>query len=740
MRSKIERLRNGKPKINLDVIFLRVKQVFIYLIITTLLLLSSGVALDDAILLGFALIVQWIPGALVWSALKQDRQVSFTELLGMGLAIGTLLALLSSQIFRATPLGVYSWVVPFLISTFYTLYSWIQNRNETPLEKFKLPKKRLTKSFAPAMFFGIVQLSVWWRWHPLEWTGWWKYNVDVPYFESYSNSLALLGTTQNLMGSISDTRYHWFAYAWVGSLTNSLQIDSFVVLTRLLPIIAMVSGAIIAHSWALAKTGSYWAAGLASSVIIIGPGLSIGSFVMLRSPSSAFSVGICLAFTFLLFEIIEGSIKGTAGYILLCTLAVGVVGGKATSTVLVGGAIIALMLLSNSQGDNTRKRIWLAGSLSLITLCLTYQLLISSSESRRLGFGFYLGWPGLFFTLAPMVSGLVMLLKGKREYYFRYITFSSSILFIGALLSFVTLDSSGNQIYFFLGAATICVVPGIIGLNKLLLPKEAQPENQKIPIMFINPNFLFVCILSGLASSFAWLVFEDSPSVTGKIARTLLPAIIWLVAGTYAFLSNRLPISDQNRNARFLYFFIPTLLASSLISSSSNIIFSTINGPIYSNTAGILSFGKSEMGEPGAISYEYVLAGKWVQKHTPNDAVFFSNRQCLTVDTLIENCDGLWTYASALSRRKFIIEGSAYFTMSYAKSGAIMRDQKLSIQFAESPSESNWREIWERGARWGWIDRKISNRSQWGRYATEVFRNNDVIVIRLLEPELRLNK
>ena len=740
MRSKPAKLRLLKPINNVGSIIGPIRLFLICSIFTTLLLSSSGVALSDSILLSFAIIAQWIPGALVWNALRQNRRVLFTESLGMGLVIGTLLALLSSQIFRHTPLGIFAWATPFLISVLFVLYSWSQLPNESEREISEPFSNQLIKSFLPALFFGVIQLSVWWRWHPLEWPGWWKYNVDVPYFESYSNSLALLGATQNLMGSISNSRYHWFAYAWVGSLTNSLQIDSFVVLTRLLPIVAMITGATIAHSWVLSKTNKYWAAGLASSVIVIGPGLSIGSFVMLRSPSSAISVGLSLAFVFLLFEIIEGSIRRRAGYVLLPILAVGIVGGKATSTVLAVGAVTALLLISSSQDSKTRKRIWLAGSLSLIALFLTYQLLISSPETRRLGFGIYLGWPGLCLTLLPMVLGLFSLLKVKHGDYLQYTTFCLSILAIGAFLSLVTYDSSGNQIYFFLSAATICVAPSIIGLNELLYPKGIKGKDTPILRIFANPKFLYTIFLSGLTSSFTWSIFENSTSTTGKIARAFLPGIIWLVGSVYALISARGPSSEPNLATRFFYFFIPTLLASSLVCSGSTILFSTIEGPIYSKNSNILSFGKSEMDDPGAISYNYVLAGEWVQKNTPTDSVFFSNRQCFNVITQIKQCDGLWTYASALSRRQFIIEGSAYFITSNSKSSAILRDQKLSIRFTAGLSETDWHELWERGVRWGWIDRKVSQRTEWGKSAEEVFSNEDVTIIRLLAPEYPVKK
>ena len=153
--------------------------------LTSVLMMSSGVSLENSLLLSLAIIAQWIPGALLWSWVKKNSRVAPTELVGMGLAIGTLLALLSSQMFRTTPLGISGWIIPFLMSIPFIVWSSfrgsVPNSDQSLSPNFKL----LARSFLPALVLGLIQLSVWWRWHPLKWTGWWKYNVDVPYFESY---------------------------------------------------------------------------------------------------------------------------------------------------------------------------------------------------------------------------------------------------------------------------------------------------------------------------------------------------------------------------------------------------------------------------------------------------------------------------------------------------------------------------------------------------------------------------
>ena len=199
-----------------------IKYLITSCILTSVLMMSSGVSFENSILLSLAVIAQWVPGALLWTWVKKESRVAPTELVGMGLAIGTLLALLSSQLFRTTPLGMSGWIIPFLMSMPFIVWSSLKGSHLNSIQALNLNLKQVLISFSPALVLGVIQLSVWWRWHPLKWSGWWKYNVDVPYFEAYSNSIAILGTTHSLMDPALDSRYHWFAYAWVGSLTNTL--------------------------------------------------------------------------------------------------------------------------------------------------------------------------------------------------------------------------------------------------------------------------------------------------------------------------------------------------------------------------------------------------------------------------------------------------------------------------------------------------------------------------------------
>jgi len=590
---------------------LMMKYLLTSCILISVLMLSSGVSFENSFILSLAIFAQWIPGALLWTCVKRESRVPLTELIGMGLAIGTLLALLSSQLFRTTPLGVWGWAVPFLMSMLLIVWSSLKGSSLISFHTFNPNLKQFVRSFTPALVLGVVQLSVWWRWHPLKWSGWWKYNVDVPYFESYSNSLALLGTTHSLMDPALDSRYHWFAYAWVGSLTNTLHIESYVVLTRLLPIVAMIMGATIAYAWAQSMSRKYWTPGLAALIIVIGPGLSIGSFVMLRSPSSAMSVGWSLAFTLLLFEIINGQSKRLLAYLTLVLLSIGIVGGKATNTPLIGVAIVLLLFTSFFQNRETRNRILTSGILCLITLGITFEILIASPDSRRLNFGIYLGWPGLILTILPTTVGIFVLSRNKKSNINPLLVYVVVILIIGSLLSLFTYDPSGNQIYFLLSAATICVVPGIIGLERIFSSQqEAQIFIDTAKNVIMRKIFLGTSvIMAGTAASVIWTTFENSTSSFGKLGRTFAPFPLWLVCAIASFLLVCTFKVKVRQHRSIFDLLLMTAFAATIVSSGSSILYSVAHGPLYAGSSGIFSYGRSTQSDPGSISYNYIRAG-----------------------------------------------------------------------------------------------------------------------------------
>ena len=170
----------------------------------SLLIALSGVKFSVAIALVLIVFFQILPGSLIWQWTNPNRNLILPELLGMGLALGTLLALLSAQFFRTYGFGDYGWSLPTIVSI---VWLGLKRFGNVPKER-RLHSSGFQKNEFLVLFFAvlvaIVQVSTWWRWHPLEWVGWWKYQIDVPYIESFSNSIALLRYSFN-----SDYNFCW---------------------------------------------------------------------------------------------------------------------------------------------------------------------------------------------------------------------------------------------------------------------------------------------------------------------------------------------------------------------------------------------------------------------------------------------------------------------------------------------------------------------------------------------------
>ena len=709
--------------------------ILAWIVIPTFLMTISGVRFSISILLCLAVFAQWLPGALIWAWARGSRKIAGPELLGMGMAIGTLLSIFESQLLRTTRFNHASWMLSiFVISPIIALV--ILSRKENSPENKSLTVKDAT-AFLPAIILGMIQISSWWRWNPLNWSGWWKFQIDVPYIESYSNSLSLLGTTQSFMSPFQNSRYHWFAYAWIGDLSNLINAEPFVVVTRVFPIVAHIMAGSIAYSWTKRSTHIPWIPPLATLIIVAGPGLSIGSFVLLQSPGSAMTAGWSLAFCLVLFELIDNRLKRPRAYSVLILLAIGIVGGKTPTGIIVGGGVAMMLFVSFFQNHETKRRVILASILSLITFLVAYFVLISSSASRPIQGGIFLGWPGLFLTAAPLCIGLYSLFQFRLMNFEPLLVFATSIFVIGSIASLVTNDPSGNQIYFLCSAATLIVVPSLVGIERLLR-KLGLKSNEIRQIISDNTGGVTILtvafVLSGALAALTWLHFESSTSNMGKIGRTLSPLPIWIICVLTPLVVFRGRKNVHNFSKYKILALTLSLIFATLISSLTYSVASQFKGPIYSNGSILIRYGQASSSKPGAINESYFRAGKWAQANISANAKFFTNRQCMSSVERYDTCDGLWFYASALTKRQFIVEGFTYSGNLWSEDRQMNELQSASLRFSLNPNSGDLKLLRDHGVQWGWIDHQISVRTDWKGMANIEFSNDAVDIIKLIAP------
>lgn len=704
-------------------------------LIFNLALILLSVYVIDAIKLTFAIVAQLIPGLYLWAKINKGKELYLSELLGMGLAIGTLLSIVSGSVLRTLPISGFGWIAPFFLTVMVLARRKLFKMDMGVSIKISSISIGIRIYLLLILVLGYVQVYAWAHWNSIKSEGWWKLHLDVPYFEALSNSLAKFGTSNNLMKPDLETRYHWFAYGWVGSLNDSLKMDPFVVQTRLLPLIAILMAATVIFSWARDFTENTWTAATSSLLIVVGPGLAIGSLVMLRSPSSAMTAGWILAFALLLFRCMKESHANTLTQLTLCLLSIGAVAGKGINVLIIGAGVLLLLLdrIRVKRRLNTKElKMFLVIFVSII---LTYVFAIHTSSERSLKLGIYLGWPALILTALPIVLGLGLKNIKKLDQQQELRLFSFGVLFAGASLSLITNDLAGAQLYFVVSALTLCIVPSLTFIEKSL-------QNEKIILktlfgmQFIQQvkfvGLALVLITAGVFSSTAWIYFENRPYLMGDLGRASAPILIWIMATILTlFLFLHKSVLLQSIRLKFVIL----IVTISVISSSFGIFVSLARGPIYASNVGYVGYGKSVRENPGAISSNYLSAGSWVKKNINSDERFFTNRQCIDPKSQYDDCLDIWFFASALSERQFLIEGGAYNLQDENYAQKMDEDQSASLRFSISPNLSDLNYLWSRGVRWGWIDKQVTQDTDWRLFASVVYNNQDIAIIKLADPK-----
>jgi MFS family permease len=441
-------------------------------------------------------------------------------------------------------------------------------------------------------------------------------------------------------------RYHWFAYSWIGDLNRSLQVEPFVIQTRVLPIIAMIMAGTLAFTFVKDFTENNWVAATGALLMVIGPGFSIGSLVMLRSPSSAITVGWTLAFLLLFFRALQQGRVAKFTYIILSLLSIGVVAGKGVSLIVLGGGVIATFLNYARMGKISKQSIYIF-LLCLSSMFATFVLLIFSPSGNPLKYGIYYGWPAIFLTILPPALGLFVG-QNKKNSQFRVIhIYALSTFAVGATLTLFTYVSTGDQLYFILSSLPVSILAGLILMEKNFSQDKEIHQRlvMKLKCKSRNTQLLVLSLLlAGGFASFLWIYFENVSGISGDIGRSS--------STTVAFIFGLLATLIIGRNNKFnrtpLFLIASTLILSTSITSSViGILVSPITGPIYSANQGIAGYGKSSVEIPGAVSPEYFSAGKWVKENTKPDAFFFTNRQCIDPNSRFDDCLGTWFFASA---------------------------------------------------------------------------------------------
>jgi len=363
------------------------------------------------------LATQVLVGASI-AKLVLQRKLSFAEFIGLGFALGSLVAMCIDQLLVETPLASVSWTfVPIAaIAVFVATkkHKSILQEHDQPLPSMSfiafivlliLVQERywplyIALSLLPLLLFNSYRhksLSSRQKWiirsvlamlvlstgvsvirnRP---TLWWIKTQDFQFFEALSYSLTHWGSNDQIFVQGHPVLYHWFSYAWMGLTTKAISAPTWVVQAKIAPII--VSIVIVYLMIALLqhlKVGGWKLVTILMVVVLIND-------FNFESLSMVFSYIWILAFAFFLFQWCK--IQNWRLAIASSVMAAGALGAKSSNIAILVSGFGMLLAFELIQKRIHLKKVVAHASVFIIAMTLVYlKLYFNSPYSATIKFG-----------------------------------------------------------------------------------------------------------------------------------------------------------------------------------------------------------------------------------------------------------------------------------------------------------------------------------------------------------------
>jgi hypothetical protein len=342
--------------------------------------LISGVPVLLAVRAEAYLATQVIVGAVVTGFLLR-RRLDFAEFVGLGFAVGSLVAMCFDQLLVQTAIAPISWAllplatVAIVVSPKLRRYATFRNSENSlpvlfvaflllsvlvherywplyialsiiPLLLFNAFKPENMQKPATRIIQGLLSVAtivvayVVLNGRP---NLWWIKTQDFQFFEALSYSLTHWGSNDQVFVQGQPVLYHWFSYAWMGLTTKAIDAPTWVVQTKIAPI--FVSLAIIYLVFALLKRVGVigWRASIALIAFVLLNDFNFESFSMV------FSYVWLLALAYFLIQWSEQQHWGLV--FATSFMAAGALGAKSSNiaVIVAGCGMLFLFQLANRK-------------------------------------------------------------------------------------------------------------------------------------------------------------------------------------------------------------------------------------------------------------------------------------------------------------------------------------------------------------------------------------------------------
>ncbi len=546
-----------------------------------------------SILLASAVIwVQIATGALILLLIRQINIRSRYAIVGLGLAIGTLLSMLSSVLLNSTALQSVAWAIPSVFIAFICTL-----RRSALRDQFRKLQTQRNESLAViiGLAAGLLLLVINWVRVPLSSIRAGS-SVDMYFLEALSRGISQFGPDHSILMSGGNLRYHWFTYGWAGELTQVADLDSFVALTRFLPLVALIGMVLIAASWAASirinsEVSPWWVPSLAVLLIVVGgyTGALYGVILNFDSPSQSITTVWLLGLVFLFLHGLRTQSRTALIFIgfVICLLALGTTGGKASHAVVALGGIGLVVVASLLSRQNYWKRAVSLGLAAALGVGIAYfwvlfgvgvqenlSEVISVRASTWQGLDPVSGkWGPLLGTIA-LVLAVLARLAGTTWFFTTSAGRKSPELvyslgaFLTGALALLSLREGINELWFLLAASAPIAVISAYGIGQAqVLLVNTVGKNKALLITLLTAG---IASLVSLILSRNW-VFESIPLNFFQwpgILYWLAVVLVWLVIPLLAFLLLRKSPKTGRHSLRSIALPIFAVSASALVLTS----------------------------------------------------------------------------------------------------------------------------------------------------------------------------
>ena len=735
---------------------------------TAMLLVVLGSSLRDASLVGLGVVLQLLTGALIWRRIR-GFDCSPVELLGMGLALGTTVSVLAGVLGNLIVGWVWWWLTPLplaLIVVFLT-----ERGNSVPSGR---PSSALNpwwmSTWWPviagmAVGLGLLLLNL--RRYPLAWSGVWDgYHPDMVFFEALGSSTAIFGASDSAFMVGGDIRYHWLTYAWAGQLTAAFDAAPFMVLTRALPLVALVGLILLVIAFVdlvgrdLKASARIWACWIAVALVVPGGYLGAvnGTILNFDSPSQALSTSWLLAVLFVLVLTVKGFGPARILWPVIAFLAFAVTGGKVSAGAVavaaagvpaVAGlalrrpwgrrAFVAAVIVVAAVAISGLMFVWGAASPGDLRLlqwngrASTLQGLNSSPINRGVALG------TLTFILAMSARWLgAIWLFGTRRWRERIEPWLALGLVSAAVAPVILFAQGVNETWFALTAsaplAALAAIGVVIGWERAELGRGAAAVAVAVGG-------------AGLAAvSYIW---TDQVWESG-FGRFWGPWLGLVIAGAWGIGWGLLRAHKRLVGALAIATLVLTVEAS--LGRATPIIAALVGGA--RDGAGIRTAelaepglpresriepnqatdealeGTTEPGEPGEVGAARSVSA-WSDEHAA--AADYLRMNADRADVIITNETEAFL-VPALTRMRTYISGVPYQALygSTATAEAIPERLETNTRFLESGDEASLREVCAAGAAWVWLASDRPVQGDMASIGTVEFENDSVTLVRIV--------